>query len=96
MNKRIKNKMDKAKRKEIHALLDAVLDINGMHPRTMRETGNLPTVFIRFAGHTGIFYLDVYSYGWDPDDRPDFESKAKASDLNGVKELTEKLRERYL
>lgn len=96
MNKRIKNKVAKARREEIHALLDTVLDINGSHPRKRELTGNLPTVFMDFSGHTGMFYLNVHSRGWYPDESADFKWEVDAADMSEIKELTSELRARYL
>lgn len=96
MNKRIKNKAEKAKRKEIHALLDTVLDINGLYPRKRAETGSLPTSFIEFSGHTGTLYLSVHGNGWYPDESADFNGEARAFDSSGVMELSKKLKARYL
>ena len=96
MNKRLKNKADKARRREIHALLDTALDINGLFPRKREKTGDLPTVFIEFSGHIGMFYLGVHDHGWIPDKCPDLYKPTKAADSNGISQLAGELRERYL
>ena len=67
MNKRISKKKERAIRKEIHRLLDLVLDINGLGSRCKEETGDLPTAFFRFSGHIGTVEAHVYDKGWGPE-----------------------------
>lgn len=64
MNKRMKKKAEKRKRKQIHELLDLVLDINGLELRDQSITGNLPTVFFDFSGHVGRIDVRIYQAGW--------------------------------
>lgn len=64
MNKRMKKKAEKRKRKQIHELLDLVLDINGLELRDQSITGNLPTVFFDFSGHVGRIDIRIYQAGW--------------------------------
>ena len=64
MNKRMKKKAEKRKRKQIHELLDLVLDINGLEAREQNITGNLPTAFFEFSGHVGRINIRTYSDGW--------------------------------
>lgn len=66
MNRRMKKKVEKRKRKQIHELLDLVLDVNGLEPREQSITGNLPTVFFEFSGHVGRVSVRIYSTGWAP------------------------------
>ena len=53
-------------REQIHEMLDLVLDINGMEARTREKTGDKPTVFVRFYGHTCSLEIDIYKKGWSP------------------------------
>lgn len=78
MNKRLKKKIDKRKRDEFHRVLDLVLNINGMEDRSRDITGDKPTVFLYFYGHTSEINVSVHSNGWDADDYPyaDFEASA--------------------
>lgn len=96
MNKRIKNKLEKAKRQEIHTLINTVLDINGLFPRKRSISGELPTVFVDFSGHTGKVYLSVHSSGWYPDSSPDWRDSADISSLRAVENMVERLKARYL
>lgn len=96
MNKRLKKKMDKSKREAVHALLDTVLDINGLAPRERVETGELPTVFMNFSGHIGRIWLSVHSRGWYPDESADFQADVKSLDSHKIQELNDTLRTRYL
>ena len=52
MKKRLKRKIEKRRRAEVHRVLDLVLDINGLGRRQEKLTGNLPTAFFRPAGCT--------------------------------------------
>lgn len=96
MNKRLKKKSDSLKRKAIHSLLDTILDINGLKQSKAEETGGHPTAFMDFSGHVGMFYLSVHSYGWRPDNRPDFQSSTNALDSREIHEINDMLRKKYL
>ena len=96
MNKRLKKKSDKIRRDAIHALLDAVLDINGLEPRERVETGELPTAFMTFSGHVGTIWIRVHSRGWYPDEDADFKSDAYAIDTRKIREINDTLRIGYL
>lgn len=67
MRKRLEKKREKRIRKDIHKALDMVLDINGIGRRTQGSTGNLPTAFFNFSGHTAGIYADIHKNGWTPD-----------------------------
>lgn len=45
MNKRLGKKAEKNRRRDIHRILDMVLDINGLEAREREITGNKPTAF---------------------------------------------------
>lgn len=64
MKKRIEKKMEKRRRDKIHELLDLTLDINSTMPREQAITGNQPTVFFWFHGHTGDLEIQIYKVGW--------------------------------
>ncbi|MDO5418301.1 MAG: hypothetical protein Q4F29_13975 [Lachnospiraceae bacterium] len=66
MNDRLRKKRESQKRKDIHKILDLVLDINGMQASQQKVTGNHPTAFLDFAGHIGILTIDVRKNGWCP------------------------------
>lgn len=62
MNNR-KRKIAQAKRqarRDIHRILDAVLDINGL--QASKEPH--PTVFLNFLGHIGTIEAELYRDGW--------------------------------
>lgn len=65
MKKRLEKKVEKMRRKKVHEILEMVLEINGTHSRRRELTGNKPTAFFYFAGHTAGVSVDVYSNGWD-------------------------------
>lgn len=64
MNKRLQKKAEKRRRQEIHKILDLVLDINGLCPRKQDKTGNLPTAFMDFRGHTAGISVRIDRKGW--------------------------------
>lgn len=63
MNNR-KRKIAQAKRqsrRDIHRILDAALDINGLQESEEPH----PTACLRFSGHVGIVGVDLYRDGWN-------------------------------
>ncbi len=54
-------------RKQIHDLLDIILDINGLEPRQREKTGSQPTAFFQFSGHVAKVRIDVFENGWYTD-----------------------------
>lgn len=64
MNKRVKKKAEKRIRRDIHKALDIVLDINGLGVRKQSVTGNLPTAFFDFSGHTADVDIYIHKKGW--------------------------------
>lgn len=93
MNKRLWRKQEKAHRKEIHDLLDAVLDINGISKRKREITGDLPTAFFDFSGHIATAEVQVYKTGWDSDNRADFREEAHLYDAGAVASLACRLKD---
>lgn len=65
MNKRLRKKIEKNRRRDIHRILDMALDINGLGSRMRDTTGNKPTVFVELMGHIARMEVRVYSQGWD-------------------------------
>lgn len=74
MKKRLKRKIEKRRRADVHRVLDLVLDINGLDRRQEKLTGNLPTAFFDFSGHTAFLYVRVCENGWREKSRPDYAS----------------------
>ena len=72
MNGRQKKKAEKIRRAKLHRLLDQVLDINGLEARSVEETGDKPTAFFWFSGHTGTTNIMVHYTGWDRNTEADF------------------------
>lgn len=69
MRKRKKaiKKVNKKARADLHQLLDAVLDINGIQASRVEKTDSHPTAFFYFYGHTGTIGIYVDITGWKPD-----------------------------
>lgn len=69
-------KRDKSIRKQLHEVLDLVLDINGLQASNEECAPNHPTAFIDFMGHIGKIRICLFSDGWSSDKAPDisFES----------------------
>lgn len=66
MKKRLMKKMERARRRDIHRLLDLALDINGTGARVRSITGDRPTAFFEYLGHVAKVSVEVYGYGWEP------------------------------
>ena len=64
MKKRLEKKVEKMRRKKVHEILEMVLEINGTHSRRRGLTGNKPTAFFCFSGHTTGVAVKVYNDGW--------------------------------
>lgn len=73
MNKRAKKKVEKRRRALVHQILDVVLDINGTGCRKKEYTGNMPTAFFEFSGHTSGVRIEIYGDGWGVDDQSEEE-----------------------
>ena len=60
--------------KQLQTIMRLVYQINSVE--TNRETtGNLPTVFLDFMGHTCQINVRVYADGWMSGEDPDFSGK---------------------
>ena len=72
-------------RKQLHELLDIILDGNGFGKRCRGETGTLPTLFFRYSGHVASLDVDLFINGWkhgaSPDKEWNIEIDAPISDV---------------
>ncbi len=94
MNKRVRKKAEKRIRAKIHEALDHVLNINGVHSRKQSVSGELPTAFFSFDGHTSGVGFRIYANGWDPDSYSSDSMTSYIDDrFNTVDLLNEKLKE---
>lgn len=66
-------------REQLHEMLDLVLDINGAEARTREETGNKPTAFMTFNGHTYTLDIQIHKNGWIEDDKPEIDEAIQLS-----------------
>lgn len=73
MKDRLRKKIEKRERRNLHELLDFALRINGLDERKREKTGNRPTTFFRFSGHVGTAEVTVHENGWTVDDVPEVE-----------------------
>lgn len=97
MNKRLRAKRmaEKKRRRELHRILDLILDINGTGERRRKETGDLPTAFLDFSGHVGRVDVQIYDTGWDREEKMSHKLKADTympSDLKKTVKELEKIR----
>ena len=68
-----KNMENKTISKQIQTIMQLVYQINSVE--TFRaKTGNLPTVFIEFRGHTCQFNARIYDEGWMSEIDPDYNT----------------------
>ena len=84
-----------SKRESMHRLLDVVLDINGTERRQRDATGDLPTVFLYFSGHTASVDIDIHRHGWAAGDRPEFNKRANLDSVNSIIEALEAERKNH-
>ena len=73
----------KRARRDIHRILDAVLDINGLEA----SEEPYPTVFLRFWGHIGTVEVELCEDGWS-DKKLSSERKAPVHRLPRDRELS--------
>ena len=74
MNRRMKKKAESIRRKKLHRILDQVIDINGLGKRQAKLTGDKPTAFYWFNGHTGDLSVTVHSMGWHTGSNPSYRA----------------------
>ena len=55
---------DSEQRARVHEIVDLVLDCNGFGRRNQELTGELPTCFIWFCGHTATLEVQLCEDGW--------------------------------
>ena len=88
-------------RKQLHELLDIVLDGNGIESRKRDNTGTLPTLFFEYSGHVNMVRIDLHSDGWQSGSTYDAQleryltNPLKQEEIDGFREkvqeaLTEK------
>lgn len=59
-----KSKAEERKRQQICEVLDLCLQINGLQSSEQELTGDHPTAFFYFSGHTARIKIDVHRDGW--------------------------------
>lgn len=64
MNEKTTTEKQEIIRKQLHELLDIVLDGNGIESRARDNTGTLPTLFFEYSGHINMVRIDLHSDGW--------------------------------
>jgi hypothetical protein len=79
-----------ATRKQLHELLDLVLDING--PESTDKMNGKPTVFFSFSGHVMETAVEVFEGGWWPGSKADYKKSVYIDRANPA-EMIDKLRE---
>lgn len=92
-----RRKIEHGKRKDLHKILDLVLDINGLEGRWREVSGNLPTVFFYFHGHVGSVDVSVHTSGWGDELHPDWRGEARnVGDADQLAVRLETLRDELL
>ncbi len=93
MKKRLMEKMERARRRDIHRLLDLVLDINGLYPRRQELTGNAPTAFLYLSGHIASIQVTVTRDGWREDAGDDICVSAHTYEPGRISDAVRELRD---
>lgn len=65
--------------KQIAKILQLCYQINNVGTN-QEETGNLPTVFLDFMGHTCQLNIRIYDEGWASGENPDFSASVYLDD----------------
>lgn len=80
------------KRMLLHEILDLVIDINGFEERKREVSGDKPTAFFDFSGHTASTSVRICDHGWVYGCHNDFQYDAwEHNGVDGLKNLKEKL-----
>lgn len=95
MNKRIMKKAEKRRRRDIHQILDMVLDINGLTERKRDKTGDLPTAFFEFLGHVAGINVSINEHGWHDEANEEKKFNAYTDSLDDVKVMKYEM-EKYI
>lgn len=67
------DKIKENNRQKLHELLDIAIDTNGFGARKKETTGDKPTVFFFFSGHTADATFSLHIDGWVPGESADNE-----------------------
>lgn len=59
------NEQKEQTRKQLHRLLDIVLDTNGLESRSRDETGNQPTMFFQYYGQVNQIEISICRNGYE-------------------------------
>jgi len=78
-------------RKQLHQLLDAVLDVNGFEDRQREITGDKPTVFANFFGHVAHLEVLVFETGWEKGTEIDQVNDIYINEPMDITDLLDKL-----
>lgn len=57
-------KLENRRRRQLHQILDLVLDINGMQESKKEKTGNHPTAFLEIYGHVAWVDVQIHRTGY--------------------------------
>ncbi len=99
MKKRLEKKIEKMRRKNVHEILEMVLEINGTNSRNRGLAGDKPTAFFDFFGHTASIVVSVHNNGWDFGSSADshmeayIDKRIEGEELADLKEVLENVME---
>ena len=54
-------------KKQVHEIIELVMEGNGLEARLREETGTKPTFFFTYSGHVNSMTVEIYKTGWDGD-----------------------------
>lgn len=69
-------KLENRRRRQLHQILDLVLDINGMQESNRVKTGNHPTAFFEVSGHVAWVGVQIHRNGYMNDIPADLRLKS--------------------
>lgn len=73
-------KVEKIRRKEIHRILDLIMDINGLDEKRDKKEGAVAS--FSFSGAYGEIQVNVYKNGYDASKTADVKITSKAGEMS--------------
>lgn len=68
----------------VHEIVDRAMSYNSTSTK-QDFTGDKPTFFVSFAGHTACLYAEIHANGWEPEDKSeDFIVRLSEREYNGT------------
>ena len=80
-------RVESIRRFRVLEIMDMVMRINGTTPTHRELTGNKPTAFMNFNGHTATVRITINANGWQANEYPDIELDGHLDDDKEMEEI---------